>query len=385
MHQASAGLPLTYFAFDPLRIFPGRGSLLGWLVDARVALVALPAFGLSFLCLRRRDEERDATAEPTSGSVPWLTSACLGLILAIVPTLVTAISPYHRGRIGPGVGWIAVLIEYYGVALLLSTAVWNVVVAMAGGGSRASWKCLTASMLVAGLVGVTYRANLDVVRCFNAPLGSAEYREAVGQSGGARDGQRRLLEAALASGLLADVPEHSNVQLSQVYPFWYDVAFSRFFYAAYARKSFNTLPPWIGAGLDGYHVREAVLGDDSGYVVLSRGMRAPLAPDDQPPSGGLKLYVRHPELARRKADAPFQVASLGAPTIAGRELRAIKSGRDWAIYSLEGLGMPHRPRIDPSSLRPAPPRLRRPSGRRGVVQGHALSGTEGRPGHRGLP
>jgi hypothetical protein len=64
-----------------------------------------------------------------------------------------------------------------------------------------------------------------------------------------------------------------------------------------------------------------------------------LTPDDQPPSGGLRLFVRHPELA----SLPFQVTSQGVPTIAGRELRAIKSGRDWAIYSLEALEKPVAP------------------------------------------
>ena len=354
-HQASAGLPLTYFAFDPLRIFPAPGGLFGWLLDFRVALVAVPAFGLSFLCLRGRD--RDATAGAARGGVAWRTSTCLGLILLIIPALVTAISPYHRARISPGVGWIGVLVEYYGVGLLLAPGLWNVVNATAGGGAKARWKCLAASMLVAGLVGVTYRANLDVVRCFNAQLGSDHYRDVVGQSGGAREGQRRLLECALDSGLLDDVPELSIVQLAQVYPFWYDEAFSRFFYAAHAGKSFTTLPPWAGAGLEGYRVREVLLGADSGYVVLSRGMRGPLTPDDQPPSGGLRLYVRHPGLARQGAGVPFRITGRGPSTIAGRGLRAIKSGRDWAVYSLEALETP----IAPESLgvafdRPLDPR-----------------------------
>jgi hypothetical protein len=343
VHQASAGFPLTYFAFDPLKIFPraGRGNLLGWLLDFRVALVALPAFGLSFLCLRGRNQDRDASAEraPAPGGVGWWTLIGLGLILAIVPTVAIGISPYHRVNLSLGVGWIPALIEYYGVGLILSTVLWNAVSAVVGGGSRARWKCLAASMVVALLVGVTYRANLDVVRCFNARLGAEEYRDSVGAAGGSRDAERLLLQAALDSGLMDPVPDRSIVQSAHQYPFWYDASFTRFFYAARAGKQFLILPPATGAGPDGYRVRDVLLGPDSGYVVLSRGIRGPLTPDDQPPSGGLRLFVRHPELA----SLPFQVTSQGVPTIAGRELRAIKSGRDWAIYSLEALEKPVAP------------------------------------------
>ncbi len=106
------------------------------------------------------------------------------------------------------------------------------------------------------------------------------------------------------------------------------------------------MPPWAGAGLavpEGYRVRDVLLGPDSGYVVLSRGVRGPLAPDDQPPPGGLRLYVRHPRLSRQGAGAPFQITSRGTPMIAGRELRVIKSGRDWGLYSLENLEKPVAP------------------------------------------
>ena len=335
-HQASAGLPLTYLAFDPLRIFPNPAGLPGWLLDAKVVAIAAAAFGLSFVCLRRQEsgEGRDETA-----GVPWRTSMALGLILLVMPSLVTAISPYHRAKIGPGVGWIGALVEYYGVALILSAGLWNLVAATLGGGPRAAWKVVAASAVVAGLVGLTYRANVDVVRCFNAAPGSRLYRADVMHSGGTHDGERRLLEAALGSGLLADVPERSVVQLARMYPFWYDPTFSRFFYAAYAGKTIATVAPWTGPAAEGYRVREVALGRDSGYVILSRGIRGPLTPDDQPPTGGLRLYVRHPDLAR----SGFKITGPGAQIIAGQGLRAVRSGRDWALYALDSPEMPVAP------------------------------------------
>ena len=343
-HQASAGLPLSYFAFDPLGIFPGhgRGGWLGWLFDWQVAQVGLPAFALSFLCLR----DRGATAERTSGGIGrgWLCG--LGLILFLFPTPMIAISPYHRAAISPGVGWIPVLIEYYGVGLILSAVLWHFVRATAGGGSKAVWKCVVASLLVAALVGMTYRANRQVVRCFNALPGSELHRDAVAVAGGTWHNQRELLQAALGAGLLDEVPERSIVQCAHEYPHWYDAMFGRYFYAAYAGKSLETVPPSAWAGPlapEAYRVRDVFVGLDSGYVVLSRGGDGPST------SGGLRLYVRHPGLSRRGAGVPFRVTTPGAtesggpPAIAGQDLRAIKSGRDWAVYSLEALEKPVAP------------------------------------------
>ncbi len=79
---------------------------------------------------------------------------------------------------------------------------------------------------------------------------------------------------------------------------------------------------------DAYRVRDVVLGEDSGYVVLSR------------PSNGLRLYLRDANLFRQGSRARFQISGPSAdePAIDSRELRLIQSGRDWAIYSLETPG-----------------------------------------------
>jgi hypothetical protein len=42
-------------------------------------------------------------------------------MLAFFPTLLISISPYHRAMLSPGVSWIPVLIQSYGVGLLLAT------------------------------------------------------------------------------------------------------------------------------------------------------------------------------------------------------------------------------------------------------------------------
>jgi hypothetical protein len=350
-HQTSAALPLSYFLADPLGIFPDHvpWAMLRWLGNGPVALVAFPAFGLSFLCLRSREVTIERA--PSGIGRGWL--ACLGLILVVSPTMMISISPYHRAQLSPGVGWSPVLIQYYGVGLLLSGGVWLGVGATVGGGAGASRKCVAASLLVAMLVGITYRANRDVVRCFNASPGSRLYRTYVVQGGGGRHDERRLLESALGAGLLDEVPERSTVQVANEYPYWYDATYSSFFYAAHAGKAFETVTPSAGAvpkGSPAYRVRDVLVGRDSGYVVLSRVSSIasqPTAP------GGLRLFIRHPELFREGTRPAFQIAGTDAAgenvtfDLDSKKPPMIRSGRDWAIYSLE---IPERA-VSPESLR----------------------------------
>jgi hypothetical protein len=171
------------------------------------------------------------------------------------------------------VGWIPVLIQYYGFGLLLSGFLWIGITATVGGGSMATWKCISASIKVALLVGITYRANREVVRCFNATPGSKLYRDNVRQAGGGRDSQRLLLEAALGAGLMDEVPDRSTVPIAREYPFWYDATYSRFFFAAHAGKPLETVPPTVGPGRPGaqtYRGRDVLVGREAGYVILSR-------------------------------------------------------------------------------------------------------------------
>jgi hypothetical protein len=89
-YQTSAGLPLSYFLVDPPRIFPDQagGALLRWIWDGRVALVALPAFGLSYLSLARKDSASDQAP----AGVGWRCFAAMRLILAFFTSLMISMS-----------------------------------------------------------------------------------------------------------------------------------------------------------------------------------------------------------------------------------------------------------------------------------------------------
>ncbi len=335
-YQVTASLPLSYFVNDPLKIFPGPGlgGLARWIFSGGAIALGGSAVGLSLLCLR------SPRATPETPSSPGVGSWCLaglGLILAIFPAILISISPYHRASIKPGVGWIPLLIQDYGVGLLLAAALWKFVEATVLGGSNALSKRLVVALLVGVVVSVTYRANQDVVRCFNAVPGSRLFRGVVGNAGGAWHEQRKLLESALGAGLLAEIPEKSTVVIAREYPYWYDSTYSRFFYAAHSGKSLVTLPPGASpAPGEAYRVRDVLLGRESGYVVLSRNVPAASA------SSQSRIFVRHRDLSRQ-AD-PFRIKSQGTagsaddPLVSWEQLRVIKSGRDWAIYALEAPG-----------------------------------------------
>ena len=303
--QVSAGLPLSYFLADPLAIFPDRPfGLARWLMTGGVALVALVAFGLALLSLKAKEAEGERPG--------WVLPMAIGAILAVFPSFLIAISPYHRANIGFGVGWIPALISTYGVGLLLAGWLWLTVKATIAGGADATWKCVVAAFLVAMLMGITYRANREVVHCFDAARGSKAFREEVARAGGGRHVQRQLLEAALGAGLLDDVPAGARLQLAHEYPYWYDATYARYFFAAYAGKAFETLPPSADRGRNepnAYRVRDALIGrDGGGYVVLSH-------------HSGTRIYVRDPG------------SRLRPPT---EKITTVRSGPDWAIYSLDG-------------------------------------------------
>jgi hypothetical protein len=193
------------------------------------------------------------------------------------------------------------------------------------------------------IIGITFRANMEVDRCFVSPAGTKRFRNELGIAGGGFHYQRLLLESALKHGLLQDLPEHSTVQIAHVYPFWYDANYSKHFFAAYAGKSLNTVPPsptvaQPQAGPDLYQVRDELLRPDAGYVVLSRL-------SSQPDAKGLRLFIRYPTSSRgpRSAfPAPRKNESgvVMAITIDGHDLPMIRSGHDWALLSLDDLDKP---------------------------------------------
>jgi hypothetical protein len=259
--------------------------------------------------------------------------AAVGLVLAILPAFMLAISPYHRGNIGFGVGWIPVLVQCYGVALVVSSGLWGLVGSWRLGGAGARGKCLAASGLLALVLGATYRANEEVTLCFVAQPETERFRAIVGNAGGGFHEQRWLLEAALNAGLMAGVPEGATVMLGSRYPFWYDQDGGRAFLAAHAGKSFRVTLASDGSPRgEAFHLRDEFRRSGLGYVVLSH--RDASGKEVSPP----RIFVRHPAYGRKPGGPVFRIEREEGAKIARSDLREVGQGSGWALYTLDATG-----------------------------------------------
>ncbi|QDV35981.1 hypothetical protein ElP_38910 [Tautonia plasticadhaerens] len=347
-YQTSAALPMSYFLADPIDLFPSPtgAAMLRWLLDARVVLVGSAAFGLCLICARRPG---GAGAPGPIGRADRRWLVALGAILAVFPSLLLAISPHHRATMAPGVGWIPVLIQIFGVALAGSAILWALIESPAGGGPGARWKALLASMLVASTVGITYRANEEVARCFLAAPGTERFRTEVGVAGGGHHHPRLLLEAALRAGLLDEVPEHATVERTRDYPFWYDATYAPLFFASYAGKPVDSPGPSsppvpTPAPADSYRVRDMHTWRGFGAVLLSRRTGGGEPGGDPAEDRALRLYVRHPSIDRVGPADAFHLEGAdpegrepGAPVDA-EDLPVLRSGPGWVLLSLGPMG-----------------------------------------------
>ena len=364
--QVSAGFPLSYYLADPLRLF-GRGrdlaSWADWLLQPGVIAVGGIGLVVTFRTLRKA---RRSTAD--LGPVDDGTLVGLGLLLATCPAILTAISPFHRNYLSPGVGWIGVMVQYQGVALLLALGAWRAIQARWLGGPFARRKCLAVAIVLAGVLGITQRANVEVVAALNAPPGSPRYRQFAGDHGAAWHLHRMNLIAALQAGVMRDVPRGSRVQIAHPYPLWHDAVYGQFFYTKQTGKRIETLPSLLTTRLPAeapvFRVRDVLRDRRTGFVVVTPVSGRPSAtfPAGDPTTG--RVFVRHP--AFRGERTPPRTMLLvgqaapgsgpgGSPAIPatskvcrlGRDLPAIHVGRGWALYSLD----PRALGVDPDSLR----------------------------------
>ena len=374
-HQVSAALPMAYLLGDSHSVFhhlKGVADYGRWALQPMAIVVALAALGFAFRALRKPGNRDGCPAD-------WsLVTLGLGLLLVLLPTVLIASSPFHQTQFRFGVGWVPVLIECYGMGLVLATLLWWMISLRPLGGSFAPWKCAGVAVLIAAVTGLTYRANEEVAACLNAPWGTPDYRERALSHSGQWDQQRRLLESALRSGLMKGVPRYSVVLLANQYPNWQTPLLSMYFYAAYTAKVLVTVAPSAQAPSSpdfalfrefleahrikpcsdrAYGLRDVSLDRKSGYVVLWRVDREASVQGGDAEYGEFRLFVKHPGLFRDGETPAFRVvidrpAGEGKPGTEriehpGKDLAVIRSGRDWGLYSLRSW----RGWIDPNTLR----------------------------------
>ena len=361
-NQVSAGLPLSYYLADPLALFSkGRGpaAYVDWLLQPGVIVVGLAGLAYSFRSLRKA---RRAAPEGR-GPVDDATLAGLGVLMATCPAVLTAISPYHRAYLGPGVGWIGVIVQYFGVALLLAQGTWRLVGSAGAGGPFARRKCLAAATGIAVVLGITYRANVEVAAAINAPPGSARYRQSAANHGAAWHLHRMNLVAAIDGGVMEPVPAGSRVRVAHLYPFWHDALYGQYFYTKQTGRLIETdpiaVPTRLPADAPVFRVRDVVRDRKIGLVVVTPVV-GPGAATPAPAGTVGRVFVRHPAYRGRSAPprTMLLVGQVTAPAAPGQppstrifrlghDLAAVRLGRGWATYALDATALG----VDPDSLR----------------------------------
>ncbi|MBV8270436.1 MAG: hypothetical protein JO252_29260 [Planctomycetaceae bacterium] len=379
--QTSSAFPLSYYLADPASLYPRAWDLVSvvrFLATAGGVTVFIGTLAACLACLRHLPSEADE--HPPVGRIRLM--ALLGLLLGVLPAALISFSVRHQKIIRPGIPYTPIYLQYFGAGLLLAVGAWSLLSATRPGGSLRRRARIAMAILVAVIAGLTYRANTVVVDVLEIPRCSPRYNPVVGNMLGCLNPHRWNLETALHAGLLDNVPEHSVVLLSNGYPGWHDEAHSRYFYAMHCGKVLETVPMtpvkwlcWFHAKAGNtpskpatptptYLVRDVCLGKESGYVVLSPEPARDGEGRPQPPepreSREIRFFVRHPSLFRVGGDpAVMLVGRTVSPTggadgslkkFQGSDLSLVRSGRDWALFSLRGAA--EAGRIDPNSLTP---------------------------------
>ena len=295
--QATAALPLSYFAWNPSRIFPPLGNAF-----ARTASYALNPVGLVLLAAAAV-----AVLLPyvRRGPVPAgrdaLRLAGLGAGLWLLPGALVAASAKYQRELEWGIGYLPVLISVFGVAILGALLLGAAAGAARRGGAGV-WLVVLAGAAI-GLAGALTRADNERVALELRPW-------LIG---------RAAVAAALNRGAFGAVPDGAAVTVSGPLP-WLclgqdgcpDDLDGRYFVFAHAGKrvELGPAPGRPGAVRLRYGAAKTVLA-----VVVADG-----------PDGASRVYLAAagpgctaPALAgsRRLAAGPGWTLSSVGPAVAG--------------------------------------------------------------------
>jgi hypothetical protein len=177
-----AGLPLSYYLFDPSHIF-GRSSYYDFYNNAPLNPLIFIAF-LPPLAYALHDAARDR--------IDAFAAAAIGALIILLAAAPLAALVKYQQELRAGLGYLPVFYEGFGVAVILSAIATATMRQRARVASQVAW-----SIALAALATMTQATNARVVR------------EDV-----ARMKARASLEAALDRGLLAGVPDGAAITIA---------------------------------------------------------------------------------------------------------------------------------------------------------------------------
>ncbi len=193
--QLAAALPLSYYGWNPSQIFPALPQLFDRSGGYAFSLWAALFFALVALLVMGSD--RDVAAR---GGLPMQRLAWFGAGLWVLPALLVALSAKYQRELTWGIGYLPVLIELFGVALLLGLCAVAVLRALPPGAARSAGLVVLAA--ICGMGGaITLADNRRLA------LELTPWRVS-----------RSVLASALAQGVASAVPDGSTLGIGGALP-----------------------------------------------------------------------------------------------------------------------------------------------------------------------
>ena len=201
--QLLGAIPLSYTLFRPFGInMPDAGALLTNPSALSIICAILVIITGAALAQRR-------IAANSQARFPRITIAVIGAALWIVPAAIISLSPRWQVELQPGLAYIAVYIEYFGVALLIALIARECLRLCDARGNVIARPAVAAGILVLALtIYATAQAN-----AFSYAANVPVYTNG-----------RANLENALRAGLLDPVQAGSSIVMDNSYLFNFDPA-----------------------------------------------------------------------------------------------------------------------------------------------------------------
>ncbi|MDA8079508.1 MAG: hypothetical protein M0Z79_11285 [Nitrospiraceae bacterium] len=358
IRQVSASVPFVYYLVDPHRVFAGMPRL----VNAALTIPAIlfsAGYCLVFLVVRHI-LEREKASPVTPG---FMTIVFLGFCLTVAPGMVVSLSEKYQNELVFGIGYLPVYSSYFGVSLLLGTAVFATAGRLSGSRPR-TFPLIAAAALFCGTLGaINYCNNSLVVEKTNVGFLYP----------------RSLIEEAMHRGLISDAAQGSSLivesdyDLDKVQGGWnyyrWDVPA---FYLMHAGVRFRQVVskgevraggfqrgPLSAEALRGlsrqasespgvYYLAYGSASRSDGFAIFSRLQRLSGAPDsisEAVSDNTAYLYIRHASDHRpRVAVEGVQRFSPDAGglgpnkrfTMSDSAFELLKRGDNWELFALRG-------------------------------------------------
>lgn len=217
LQQIVAAFPLTYWGFDPSRIY-SRSDLGDFLRNAPLSPAVFLAFAAAaWWCLSRLPRDGKYAA-----GLAWI-----GAAVVVLPALPIAATLKYQRELTWGLGYLPVFVEYFGVALL-ACAVTLIAARRFSPARVRGAACVTLGLIAA----MTQATNVRLVR-----------------EGVTSRAARAALEGQLRGGLLANVRNGQAIAMARDFD-WIaydddgpDGIATRFMFTQYAGRNLMLVPP----------------------------------------------------------------------------------------------------------------------------------------------